>query len=504
MQLQHDFDVQMKRKQPFKVRPADSWKQPSENIDQPPTHDLDNVEQTSEIFTLNEDCLLRVCKFLDLDSLVNLADVCKMFKRLLDERCFPLIRTFKFINQNKYDCNNNYDPLLFSTTLVKMRRALRCIGPYITDLTVESNWDDLVYGLQDTMFAHDIVTRFLEVLRDNIGTNVRTARLSGFFISEDRRIAIVAPILRGLEVLVFGSYLMGYAAYTHKIDFQTMCPDLIDFELKGNVTMPQCDKPWKNLRRFAVIESILHDYRHELQLYFQWNLQLTCLEFVAANEKKRFTPLMMAVKHLRMVEKISISSSVEDEFDDPINSQDINSLHAFQYLTEISLIDLHHEHLKSIVECLATFDGLRKIHLERFNGGDIEGEQYYEQSLVVLAKQFPHLEHFRLHRVTISQVNLIEFVRFASQWKSLTLDHCKINFSDELIQKLANVLECNRQKPSNALLLELGQANRREDEFKHLTEIESESVRQYLQIKSKFYEHDCDSPLCPWCNVPVF
>lgn len=76
----------MKNEQPFEVRPADL-------LDQPQCSTNLSIEQTSttEIFKLNRDFLLHMFKFLDVDSCVNMADVCKMFRQLLVMYHFPLI-----------------------------------------------------------------------------------------------------------------------------------------------------------------------------------------------------------------------------------------------------------------------------------------------------------------------------------------------------------------------------------------------------------------------------
>ncbi|XP_055300189.1 uncharacterized protein LOC129567384 [Sitodiplosis mosellana] len=470
MQLKHDFDKMMDpdKKMPFEIRPANSWNQPSENAVLPPYHDVDmeGAVPPPEIFILNEDCLLHLFKFLDLDSLVNMAYVCKMFRELLDTHCFPHIRKFEFKSENHFD---GYDPRLFSMSLVKMRRTLRCIGPFITDLTFQCNAEEN-NRTKYSVFKHDIISRFLEVLAEKIGPNIRRAWFSGILLFEEDGISRIAPILHHLEMLkIEGNYSHdGYA----DIDFQTLCPNLIDFELNAPVPMTKTDKPWSTLRRLACVWD--EDMEPpDMQSFFEWNPQLTCVQFRIWRSLDG--DISVAAVNLPLLEKIGIYDDFENFC---ISGQSIACLNSLQYLMEVTMHDLDENCLESVIDCLKTMVRLRKIHLHLHPIQPIEFEEEYEQSLVKLARQLPNLEHFALDGVTITEVNLIKFVRFANQLKTLKLCYCKVGFTDKLILKLVKVLECNRSQPSDALLLELDRK-----EFENLNVIENESMRPYLKIE---------------------
>ncbi|XP_055300190.1 uncharacterized protein LOC129567385 [Sitodiplosis mosellana] len=199
MQLQHDFDKKTGIKQPFQVRPADTFEQPQSKTNLPPKKVFKVDEQTSKMCMLNEDCLLHLFKFLDLNSLVNMADVCKMFNGLLHKYSFPHIKKYEF----KHDIfdTRKFNPTLLPKLLERMRRTLHCVGRHITDLTIEvgnrtSEW----------ISAHDSAGGFWGILAEYVGTNLRQAywqigesHLS--LLEREEEIAKIAPILRHLEHL---------------------------------------------------------------------------------------------------------------------------------------------------------------------------------------------------------------------------------------------------------------------------------------------------------------
>ena len=291
MLLQHEFDKKVYKSQPFEIEPADSWCQPLEitNQQQESTHDMDIEENAPDIFKLNEDCLLHVFRFLDLDSLVNVADVCRMFNRLSHQHCFPRIR--------KYTVRNDDDPKF---TLAKLWRTLLCIGSHITDLSYDVDYDEYD-GPGHT-------SKFLRVIAQNVGPNIRRAHFS-FNLDKDNRTQTLAPILRELESLVIEDRLEGSS---YDIDFQTLCPKLIEFTVNMDMPCVACCKPWPSLRSLSV-KNNNSITTTTLISFIKQNPQLTCLEF--AIDKSNKTLLILAVtKYLSRFEKLTIVNTSFQSF----------------------------------------------------------------------------------------------------------------------------------------------------------------------------------------------
>ncbi|XP_055304307.1 uncharacterized protein LOC129569487 [Sitodiplosis mosellana] len=451
MQSQHEFDKEARRKQQFQIQPADTWEQPRENTNPLPKEDL---EQTSEIFMLNEDCLLHLFMFLDVGSLVDMADVCKLFNRLLHRYCFPRIRKFEVIN--------SYIPYTFFMPLAKMHRVLRCVGPYITDLIFECNVDEWE-------IKHDVVTRFLEVLAENVGTNIRRAWISCRTICKNDRISKLAPIFRHLELLQLKAN-----NYTFDIDFHTMCPNLVDIQVDVNVPMRGCVKPWKSLRRLAIINSSINTA--DLIKLIALNPQLTHIEF----KDDLNGNISLPISNLRMLENVQIASTHYNH--GHLNGFKIACLSRLQHLTEISLFRLRRDSMEGILDCLATFVGLRKICLHQEEEAERVAVSAVDprslRSLVKLATKQPKLEELKLDSVKLTRTALMEFVRYAIQLKKLQLKWSGLMISDQLILNLVDVLKFNRSEPNDVLVLELYSY-----QLENLNVIKTQSVSRYLQVK---------------------
>lgn len=67
----------------FFVRPACTLEQPQDLNNRTP------VQQQPSMLGLNNNALLHIFKFLDLDSALNMAEVCILFEELLDQHYFP-------------------------------------------------------------------------------------------------------------------------------------------------------------------------------------------------------------------------------------------------------------------------------------------------------------------------------------------------------------------------------------------------------------------------------
>lgn len=448
VQLQHEFDREARKQQPFYIQPANSWEQPTENTDRPSKHDL---KQTSEIFTLNEDCMLHLFKFLDLDSMVNLSEVCKLFHQLLRKHCFPRIQKFTVYNFND----------TFSMPLAKMRRTLNCIGPHITDLKYTCN---IYNDLSQT-------SRFLEALAEYIGPNIRRAQFFSSLICEDNQILTIAPILRHLESLEIHD--INYDL-DNDVDFEELCPNLVELKLKINMRLIKCCKPWAQLRNLSVMNN---EYLHTMTFlsFIEQNPGLTTLEFDIFDADIR---LRTVADHLSMLEKLTM-----DSVDSNLGGWNFVHISRLQHLTEINLLTLDYEHLRGICDCLTTFSGLRKISLHAYRPEaevDDDGEMDYERSIVDLARQLSHLEEFALRSVAIIENTLVNFIRYASQLKILHIHWCHLDISDAMIFKIVNILKCNWNEQKKPLSMFLNPAD-----LIDLHAAKGDDVKRFLSLSAK-------------------
>lgn len=454
--LQHEFIREAKGQQIFHICPADTWEQPFLQQQQLPQHSDDqledvsvNDETTSEMFKLNEDCFIHLFKSMDLDTLVNVSEVCKLFHRLCHQYCFSRFRTFELNNLHE----------VIKMPLRKMRRTLRCIGPHITDLKYTCN----IYG------DSNISSRFLETMAQHIGLNLRRAKFLDSLICENEQLAIIAPILKNLETLVI--YDINHDL-DYDVDFEEICPNLIELQLKINMRLIRCCKPWRRLQRLSITNNEFLNTMTFLSIVEQ-NPQLTCLEFDVFDPEIR---LRAIANHLPMLEKLTLEAVHAN-----LGAWNIVHLNELQHLSEINLLTLEYEHLRGIFDCLSAFVNLRHISLHAYCPEDEEedGEQDYERSLIGLAKCLPHLEYFAIRSISITENTLVEFIRFASSLKTLHVHWCSLSPTDAMILYIVNVLKFHRAENNSTLKLFLNPSDLMEIHVKR-----NEDVRRHLQISA--------------------
>lgn len=396
---------------------------------------------------LNEDCLLHLFKFLDVDSLVTMANICQMFNRLLHRHCFPNIR--------KYDVYTGYDP---NFTLAQLHRKMLCIGKHITDLSIVDGNNDYVRTF-----------KYFRVIAQNVSQNMHHANLK-INLDKDHRdhyIGALTPILGNLKSLeIWNTADIDECV---DIDFPILCPKLVEFKLNMNMPMNVCCKPWPRLRRLSV------QYNRALTTttlisFIKQNPQLICLEF-ATDKSNKTLQILAILKLLSKFEKLTITSTNDESF-----AKNFINLSNMPYLCEIILEYLCKSTLKLIINHLSTFTNLRLIKLH--SNDIIEIDMDYKQSFVNLAKNLPHLEELDLNSISMNDDILINFIRSACQLKTLYIRHCELDFSDDLVVKLVDALKASRQESNEVLRMFVDIEN-----SKNFDATKNEEFDRYLILK---------------------
>lgn len=424
-QLQFEFDRESRKPLPLYIEPADTWQQPQNESDPANQTNSPSIAQSDEtepeIFALNQDCFLHLFKFLDLDSLVNLSEVCKMFHQLLHRHTFSRFRHFEV----------NNSAASASMPLRKMRRTLRCIGSHI----VELNYQNASCLRQK---------KFLHMLAKYVGPNLRRAQFRNSSLCEDNRIFIVAPILRHLEYLEI--YDFDYNQHD-EIDFEAICPNLVELNLKVNMRLDLCCKPWTQLQRLNIVNNErLHT--QTFVAFIEQNPQLTALEFSTFESDMRLRAIAV---NLPQLQKLTL-----DSLDWNLAGWHLVHLAELQHLTEINLQTLDYQHLRGIFDGLATFTRLQCISLHAYRPEEEadDAEQDYERSLVDVARQLPNLREFSIKSIAIVDTNLVEFVRLAGKLEILHIHSC-LSIGNPLILDIANVLGIYRSSANNVRPLQM-------------------------------------------------
>lgn len=97
------------------IVPANTWHQP----DFIPLWNTIEPEKCT-ILKLNDDCLIEIFKYLDLEALVKLSNVCSRFQNLLNVYEFPKVKA--------------YTVFVYHASVSDLRRTMKCIGPHLEHL----------------------------------------------------------------------------------------------------------------------------------------------------------------------------------------------------------------------------------------------------------------------------------------------------------------------------------------------------------------------------------
>lgn len=413
-----DYDYQQRySKCDYYVQPADTWEQPSQQNLQDESMLLDD-DYAPPISMLNHHCLLKIFRYLDLNSMINLSEVCQLFNTLLHTHCFPRARRFEFDNLDGKT----------KVTLAQMRRILRCIGPYINKLQFQWNDYDHSHRLQ----------RFVEKLGKYVGKNIRHARFVNALF-EDNEITALKPILQHLttlEIIVYNS------DYELDIDFQANCPNLQKFKFLQNMQFVKCCKPWPTLQHLSIIGNeflVLNTFRE----FFQQNPQITVLKFTAYHADD---VLQIIARHLPNVRKLTILPSFPD-----ISEQNIVYLSSLRNLKKLNLMYLDDKDIDGILKCLIRFTTLSelKLHLHYDGSDDDTHFKPNQKSIISLALDLPNLEKLCLRQMYLLESTVLDLIRFASNLKVFHIHSCDLIITHKYIWNIVQVLKSSR--PKNAI-----------------------------------------------------
>lgn len=257
-----------------------------------------------------------------------------------------------------------------------------------------------------------------------------------------------------------------------------MCPNLNELKLKMNMLLIKCCKPWARLRHLSVINNEFINTMTFIA-FIKQNPQLTTLEFDVCDAEIR---LRSIANHLPQLQSLTM-----DSMDSMLAGWHLGHVAQLQHLTEIDLLTLDYQHIRSICDGLATFTGLRKIglHAYRPDEGDEDNERDddewdYERSIIGLAKELPNLEEFSLRSIAILEKTLFDFVRFASQLKVLHIHWCGIFITDALVLQITNILKCKRSHFNQPFMMYINPAD-----FIYLHVRRNDEVKSCMQISSR-------------------
>lgn len=164
----------------LKLVPADSWHQPTEQIDD------DDTPTECHIWKLNDDCLQRVFKCFYLHDLVQLSQVCTKFRDLICRYDFPKVKSYRICTLN--------------TSLKLISKTVERIGRYLVDLHIDYEYRDI----EDSKYLReDFEERVTQKIVKYVDSELKTLTISynPVKVFPTKIIDLLSPILRRINVL---------------------------------------------------------------------------------------------------------------------------------------------------------------------------------------------------------------------------------------------------------------------------------------------------------------
>lgn len=390
----------------FFVRPADTWHQPSDKSTKSKYTTIDDYDEMNEelppILQLNEDCLIELFQRCSFDACVNLANVCKPFKVILDRYFFPNIHKVHL----KFD----------QTSLAKTRDILRCVGPHVKAIDIDTNF--WLYNIY--------ISRLLQKFCQYSGENLRELSLHHIALSIDMRMqmSVIKPILPRLTMLT-----IDYCHNKLQLDFVKYCTNLVklrlcELRLGWHSTQPLL---MPSLQQLIITWD---DYEPAGDNYYEnqtsifnaiiaQNPQLKCVKTHLINIT------LSIAQSLPKLEKLSIDfSKVAGS-----NSEHLIHLIAIENLTKLTLSGLE-VRIDNVPEILSHLVQIKKLQeLKLYFENNMRDEAYYESyqtSLVSLARELPQLRKCLVQGLTLLKSTLYEFIRSGERLDAFHIHHCKL------------------------------------------------------------------------------
>lgn len=252
----------------LQITPADTWHQPDFN----PISDTVYLDACS-ILNINDDCLLKLFQYLDLDSLVQLSLCCTRLQYLLHRFCFTKIKT--------------HTVFVYQAPVNLLRQTLKCIGPHLESISLR--YHKYMNAPQNYMEAEHEERVTFKILQ-NIGpklTKLIIRQPTGQMLTS-KIVKLFVPIFQQITILEWDSE---FNCDTIQ-DLQALCPCLTSLILKKRIFTCKSDHEtagldWSsltNVETFQYMSSLDSPCQQFFERFIQSNPQLKRLKLTNVNE----------------------------------------------------------------------------------------------------------------------------------------------------------------------------------------------------------------------------
>lgn len=359
---------------------------------------------------LNADCLLKVFKCCDLETLTSLVEVCRTFRDIIRAEVFPKFRQLEFY----YDGSDH----------VEQKKFVSNIGPYIHELSIRITCD-----VEESNYIP-----FFKYVVSWIGPNIRVLNLSSPTLPPDL-ISILRPIFARLESLKISC--TDNIDFDYNVDCCSMCPNLLHLHMQGDSTFIPNAEPWAKLESLALGDNEF-TCNQTLERFLANNPQVKRLKVSTFNADLLIEEVVAALPNL---EQWVIYGNNSD-----LLASNAGQLQRLKQLTDLKILRIHSDEFNGIVRALAKCTELRHLKVQSYHEGYEESLfKPDEQNILTVVGELRKLETFDISRCTLSESSVIDFIKFApDELQELHLHNCEVTLTGPMIRRIAEVISLRK------------------------------------------------------------
>lgn len=275
------------------IVPANTWHQ-SDSISV--WNQIDPKKCT--ISMLNDDCLLDIFKYLDLETLVELRNVCRRFRNLLNIYHFPKVKAHTIF--------------VYHASVNVIRKTMKCIGPHLEHLYLRYH---KCMRSPTNYIGHEHIERSTYKILQNIGSNLLKLTV--------RKPPGQHPCIKFLRMFVPIFCQITYLEWDVKFDCCTiqhlreLCPYLETLLLTKRIFtckyrhQSECLLHWpslKNIEVFQYMAALDLPCQRFFEQFIQQNPQLQQLKLTNVNNDlfRVITEYSVNLKYLEMFQHFDL------------------------------------------------------------------------------------------------------------------------------------------------------------------------------------------------------
>lgn len=392
----------------LQIVPADTWKQPAWNETQPQRLD----DRQISLNVLNEYCLLDIFNYFDLNTLIQLCNLCDRFSTIIHQRVFPKFKKIDFDFRRRAKVQ---------LTISSFCETLLHIGRHIVDATI---YFDMYEDPPNAVRIIDVFTKY-------VGESIERLELNRVPITE-RGFQQLKPIFGRIKELkwIFDD-LMGEL----EIDFVHTCPKVQKLYFDHTMRFDLNADRWPSLEE-AYLDIFDFVYGESYPLFFKNNSQLKRLTMVANtyDYEDLIEPICEYLLNLEQLTICYADQGQASQFEPLVNLSQLKSLK----LKFLALDDVNPNAFFRLFGSMPALNHLA-LYFYRDTYDDQSIYMPHNCQLAAMAENLVNLQRFELFGYTLTENTFMEFIKNARQLIEFRIIECELTITESTAQRIVDI-----------------------------------------------------------------